>query len=228
MAPTPTTPATFYRAKHQHHAGENASVTVSARQRTGPWGWMLVPPVAYGFDQYCSKFGSSHDRMTPFIAQQRRNGRMFPEGFFYQLPETPMTVEDYLASRLAATPMCLPAIATGRSKLPRPAFLPPASERSGNSGDGQAGGRSGVGQKPRFLAAHARGWLLDGLGQEPRRNLRLEAGQSTTSVRPVSAGDSAEGRAPMASPWRELVEEPALRYRRDERTGARKPSCSSL
>ena len=77
------------------------------QQWTNPWGWQLIPQIAFGFDQYCRKYGSNHDRMAPFILNQRRNGSMFPEGFYYQNrpDDLNLTVYDYLASRWICKPM---------------------------------------------------------------------------------------------------------------------------
>ncbi len=84
--------------------------TASGRlQWTDPWGWQLIPQIAFGFNQYCRKYGTNHDRMAPFILNQRRNGSMFPEGYYYQhRPEDlKLTVEDYLESRWICKPMSI-------------------------------------------------------------------------------------------------------------------------
>ena len=45
-------------------------------------------PVCYGtalqFAEYCRKYGKTHDMMAPFIENSRRNGLMFPEGYWAQ------------------------------------------------------------------------------------------------------------------------------------------------
>lgn len=76
-------------------------------QWNAPWDWRLEPLIAYGFDLYCRKYGTNHDRMAPFVMNQRRNGLMMPEGFYAQhRPEMP-TTEDYLNARWVAKPMGL-------------------------------------------------------------------------------------------------------------------------
>lgn len=67
-----------------HHVGDNLLTTASGgNQWTNPWGWNAAGTgYAYLFEQYCRKYGSNHDRMAPFIVNQRRNGRMFPEGYY--------------------------------------------------------------------------------------------------------------------------------------------------
>ena len=88
---------------------QNPTTTaVGPAQWTLPYGWSAAGVgYAYLFDQYCRKYGSNHDRMAPFIVNQRRNGRMFPEGYYYQHPEAPLTAQDYVDSRWLAKPLCL-------------------------------------------------------------------------------------------------------------------------
>lgn len=76
-------------------------------QWTNPWGWQLIPQIAFGFDQYCRKYNTNHDRMAPFVVNQRRNGLMFPEGFYYQRRPVVLTIEDYLAVRWICKPLSL-------------------------------------------------------------------------------------------------------------------------
>ena len=71
------------------------------------WGWQLIPQVAFGFDQYCRKYNTNHDRMAPFVVNERRNGLMNPDGFYYQHRPEVLTVEDYLASRWICKPVSL-------------------------------------------------------------------------------------------------------------------------
>jgi acetyl-CoA acetyltransferase len=105
--------------RYQHSSGysttiggqgsQNAEDTASGgSQWDNPFGWgHAVAQYAYLFDQYCRKYGSNHDRMAPFVVNQRRNGLMCPEGWYYQHPEPQLTVEDYLASRWIVKPACL-------------------------------------------------------------------------------------------------------------------------
>ena len=95
--------------RYGQYGAAAADTTTGNAQWTNPWGWQLIPQIAYGFDQYCTKYGSSHDRMAPFIINQRRNGSMFPEGFYYQnRPEDlQLTTEDYISARWICKPMNL-------------------------------------------------------------------------------------------------------------------------
>ncbi len=72
-----------------------------------PWAWTGLVQSAYRFSQYCLKYNTNHDRMAPFILNLRRNGRMNPDSYYTQHPEPPLTVEDYLTSRVVCEPMCL-------------------------------------------------------------------------------------------------------------------------
>ena len=89
-----------------HQGGANAADTISGpAQWWNPWGWTLIPQIAFGFDQYCRKYGSNHDRMAPFVVNLRRNGLMMPEGYYAQNRPEPFTMEDYVASRWICKPM---------------------------------------------------------------------------------------------------------------------------
>ncbi|MBI4282121.1 MAG: thiolase family protein [Chloroflexi bacterium] len=68
------------------------------------WGTVACYTTAMQFEQYCRKYGKNHDMMAPFVVNERRNGLMFPEGFFYQHRPEPITVEDYLSARWIAKP----------------------------------------------------------------------------------------------------------------------------
>ena len=101
-------------AGRYHHVsgyggGENAEDTASgSRQWTNPFGWGAAgTEFAYLFDQYCRKYGKNHDMMAPFVVNEKRNGLMFPEGFYYQHRPEVETVEDYLAARWVSKPLSL-------------------------------------------------------------------------------------------------------------------------
>ena len=91
-----------------HQVGDMAADTASGNaQWTNPWSWQLIPQIAFGFNQYCSKYNTNHDRMAPFVVNLRRNGLMFPEGYYYQHRPESLTVEDYMNGRWICKPMNL-------------------------------------------------------------------------------------------------------------------------
>jgi acetyl-CoA acetyltransferase len=65
------------------------------------WGWGLSGQ-GFTFDQYCRKYGSNHDRMAPFVVQERKNGLLWPHSYYAQHEPEPFTVEDYLNGRMIA------------------------------------------------------------------------------------------------------------------------------
>ena len=75
-------------------------------QWSNSWGWGLSG-IAFPFQQYCRKYGTNHERMSPFILNQRRNGLMVPWGYYAQHETTPLTTEDYLNTRWVAEPLSL-------------------------------------------------------------------------------------------------------------------------
>lgn len=70
-------------------------------QWTNPWGWGLSGQ-GFTFEQYCRKYGSNHDRMAPFIVNQRRNGLLVPWSYYALHEPEPFTAEDYIAGRMIA------------------------------------------------------------------------------------------------------------------------------
>ena len=91
-----------------YQGGANAEDTIS-----GPatyrnlWGVGAATNDAWTFEEYCRKYGKTHDMMAPFVVNSKRNGLLFPEGFFAQHRPEPLTVEDYLAARWVVKPLNL-------------------------------------------------------------------------------------------------------------------------
>jgi acetyl-CoA acetyltransferase len=90
--------------RYGQHGAAAMDTAAGASQWTNPWGWQLIPQIAFGFDQYCRKYGKNHDMMAPFVVNEKRNGLMFPEGFWAQHRPEPLSIEDYLAARWVAKP----------------------------------------------------------------------------------------------------------------------------
>jgi len=93
--------------RYGQYGAAAANVARGNQQWTNTWGWQLIPQIAYGFNEYCRKYGSNHDKMAPYVVNQHRNGLMFPEGFYYQNRPEALTVEDYLSARWVCKPMGL-------------------------------------------------------------------------------------------------------------------------
>jgi len=74
----------------------------------GKYGNALAGPPVYGtammFQRYLYKYGKTHDMMAPFVVNSRSNGLKFPEGYWYQHRNNPLTTEEYLESRWVAEP----------------------------------------------------------------------------------------------------------------------------
>jgi acetyl-CoA acetyltransferase len=88
-----------------YQGGANAEDTLpGTRAISGLWGTPASFGTALQFAEYCRKYGKSHDMMAPFIINSRRNGLMFPEGYWAQHRPEHLTVEDYLSARWIAKP----------------------------------------------------------------------------------------------------------------------------
>ena len=66
-----------------------------------PWGWGLSGQ-GFIFDQYCRKYGTNHDRMAPFVVQERKNGLLWPHSYYALHEPEPFTEEDYVNGRWIA------------------------------------------------------------------------------------------------------------------------------
>ncbi len=91
-----------------NHGGVSAqdSVTGTFATATGRtlWGAPGCYATALQFAEYCRKYGKHHDMMAPFMRNSRRNGLLFPEGYWAQHRPEELTEEDYLSARWIAKP----------------------------------------------------------------------------------------------------------------------------
>ena len=65
------------------------------------WGWGLSGQ-GFTFNQYCQKYGTNHDRMAPFVVQERKNGLLWEHSYYAQHEPGEFTEEDYLNGRMIA------------------------------------------------------------------------------------------------------------------------------
>lgn len=91
-----------------NHGGISAASEVPGSFAINPGRTLWGAPGCYGtalqFAQYCTKYGKHHDMMAPFMQNSRRNGLLFPEGYWAQHRPEQLLPEDYLNSRWIAKP----------------------------------------------------------------------------------------------------------------------------
>ena len=91
-----------------NHGGISAAAEVPGSFAISPGRTLWGAPGCYGtalqFAEYCRKYGKHHDMMAPFMQNSRRNGLLFPEGYWAQHRPEQLLPEDYLASRWIAKP----------------------------------------------------------------------------------------------------------------------------
>jgi acetyl-CoA acetyltransferase len=82
-----------------------AATTVADR---GKWGAALAGPACYmvatQFQRYLHKYGKNHDLVAPFVTNSRRNGLLFPEGYWAQHQPVPISDTDYANARWISKP----------------------------------------------------------------------------------------------------------------------------
>jgi acetyl-CoA acetyltransferase len=91
----------------RYYVGQGAAALDTApgpNKYGGIWGMPACSTTAMVFEEYCQKYGKSHDMMAPFIVEERRNGLMNPDGYYTQHRPEMITTEDYLAGRWIAKP----------------------------------------------------------------------------------------------------------------------------
>ena len=80
--------------------GKNADNEVTGNYKySTPWGPHISNGDAQKFARYCWKYGKTHDMMAPFVVNSRKNGLMFPEGYWAQNRPEELTVDDYINAR---------------------------------------------------------------------------------------------------------------------------------
>ncbi len=80
------------------YAQKRANTVSGPSQWTDVWGFWGMAQQGYTFNQYCTRYGRSLDGMAPLAVNLRRNGLMFPEGYYAQKKAEPLTAEEYLNS----------------------------------------------------------------------------------------------------------------------------------
>lgn len=91
----------------RYYVGQGAAALETATgfgKYSGIWGMPACGTTALVFQEYCDKYGKSHDMMAPFVVESRRNGLMNPDGFYSQHRPEMITAEDYLQGRWIAKP----------------------------------------------------------------------------------------------------------------------------
>ena len=100
----------WHNLEGRYYVGQGAAAedTISGRAKwTTGWGTVACYPTAMHFEAYCRKYGVTRDMHAPFVVNSRRNGLLFPEGFYAQHRPEALTVEDYLSARWIAKPASL-------------------------------------------------------------------------------------------------------------------------
>lgn len=90
-----------------YHGGVNSERTVKGSFQKKYIDSLAGPgcyPVATQFQRYMYKYGKTHEMMAPFVVNSRKNGLLFPEGFWAQNRPFALTEDDYNNERWIAKP----------------------------------------------------------------------------------------------------------------------------
>ena len=94
-------------AGRYYQGGAAAMDTVAGNAWGQLWGTRAGTTDAFTFQEYLEKYGKTHDMMANFIVNSKKNGLMFPEGFFAQNRPDEITREDYINARWIVKPLNL-------------------------------------------------------------------------------------------------------------------------
>ena len=97
-----------WRALHQprgRYGAWSSSRAAGEAQFMAPYGCTSIFQWhAMQWQRYMHKYGATREHLATFVVNSRRNANLNPRAFFFT---TPMTRDDYLASRWIAEPLCL-------------------------------------------------------------------------------------------------------------------------
>ena len=94
-------------AGRYYQGGAAAMDTVAGNAWGQLWGTRAGTTDAFTFQEYLHKYNKTHDMMANFIVNSKKNGLMFPEGFFAQNRPDEITREDYINARWIVKPLNL-------------------------------------------------------------------------------------------------------------------------
>lgn len=98
----------LHRALHNPPSRYHANPMTQAHgpaQWTAPQGYASpLATIALPYREYLERYGASREAMATVVVEARRNGAAIPWSYWH---ERPLTVDDYLAARLIADPVCL-------------------------------------------------------------------------------------------------------------------------
>lgn len=148
-------------AGRYYAGGANAEPTIAG---PGKYGSAYAGPASFGtavnFQRYLHKYGKTHDMMANFVVNSKRNGLLFPEGYWAQHRPEPLSREDYLEARWVAKPANL-----FDNDIPihtAAAYVLTTGERARD-----------LRQKPVYVLGHAGSGTQGGPSSAPRRSRGL-------------------------------------------------------
>ncbi|MEU6565205.1 thiolase family protein [Nocardia nova] len=74
-------------------------------QYTAPYGVDAPGRFAQLWTRYMHDYGTTREQMAPYIVQARHNGLLWEHGYWTRYKPEPLTVEDYLTSRMISDPI---------------------------------------------------------------------------------------------------------------------------
>ncbi|MCH8190073.1 MAG: thiolase family protein [Chloroflexi bacterium] len=73
----------------------------------GSYGLFAPGMYALFMQKYMDKYGATREQMAAFASNNRQNALKWEHGYWYQHGGGPLTIEDYMTSRMISYPMCI-------------------------------------------------------------------------------------------------------------------------
>ena len=76
-------------------------------QFTAPYGFFNNAAFAFDYRRYMHKYGAKREQMGRFVVRNREQALLWEHGYWYQSNAGPLTLDDYMTSRMIAEPLCI-------------------------------------------------------------------------------------------------------------------------
>ncbi len=76
-------------------------------QFTAPYGFSNPAAFAFDYRRYMHRYGARREQMGRFIVRNRQQALLWEHGYWHQTDAGPLTLDDYMTSRMIADPLCI-------------------------------------------------------------------------------------------------------------------------
>jgi acetyl-CoA acetyltransferase len=97
----------LYNPVGRRYGHINPATLEGQDQFFGPYGMFAPASFALLYKRYMHKYGAKREQMAAFIVRNRDYALKFPYGYWYQHGGKPLTIDEYMTSRMISDPICI-------------------------------------------------------------------------------------------------------------------------